>query len=337
MRFINIVLLVLAGGFASCAQAQLAAQEEGVASPNQLASDLFEAIDKVKVTVQPLFGGPRTGDMIVTHFKPQGTGPFPAVIMQHGRSPTDRATPGRWRYVNIVRYLTRRGFAVFVPTRLGYGDTGLEPDPEETGPCNAKRYEAAAAATSVQARAAVEFAAIQPWVDKSKIILMGQSMGGFATIAAMEQKIQGVIAGINFAGGGGGDPVARRENPCGSFQLGSLFGRAGKANAGATPMLWLYAENDLFWGPSLPNKWHEAYVSAGGKARFQQFAPIGADGHSLIGTGFSFWLPVVDQFIATLGFAAPKTANAPPATDLASIADATKLPLVKQETKDTGY
>jgi dienelactone hydrolase len=333
----RIAALAFALVLTSSAHAQLAAQEEGGAAPAQLAAELNEAIAKVKVTVQPIFGDPRTGEMIVTHFKPQGAGPFPAVIMQHGRSGTDRATPGRWRYLNIARYWTRRGFAVFVPTRLGYGDTGLEPDPEETGPCNAKRYEVAAASTSVQARAAVEFAAAQSWVDKSKVILMGQSMGGFATIAAMEQKIPGVIAGINFAGGGGGDPVARRENPCGAFQLGSVFGSAGKANAGTTPMLWLYAENDLYWGASLPKKWHEAYVSAGGKAQIQQFPPIGADGHSMIGTGFALWRPVVDQFIATLGFAAPKTPNAPAATDFAPLTDSGKLPLVKQETKDTGY
>jgi dienelactone hydrolase len=316
--------------------AQLAAQEEGGAAPAQLAADLNEAIAKVKVTVQPIFGDPRSGEMIVSHFKPTGDGPFPAVVMQHGRG-TDRATPGRWRYLNIVRYWTRRGFAVFVPTRLGYGETGLEPDPEETGSCNAKRYEIAAASVSVQARAAVEFAAAQSWVDKSKVILMGQSMGGFATIAAMEQKIPGVIAGINFAGGGGGDPVARRENPCGAFQLGNLFGNAGKANAGTTPMLWVYAENDLYWGPSLPKKWHEAYVSAGGKAQLATLPPVGTDGHAMIGTGFALWRPVVDQFIATLGFIAPKTANPPVATNFAPLAEASKLPLVKQETKDVGY
>ncbi len=316
---------------------QSAAQEEGGATPAQLAGDLNEAIAKVKVTVQPIFGDARTGEMIVSHFKPAGDGPFPVVVMQHGRSGTDRATPGRWRYLNIARYWTRRGFAVFVPTRLGYGDTGLEPDPEETGPCNAKRYEIAAASTSTQARAAVEFAAAQPWVDKSKVILMGQSMGGFATIAAMEQKIPGVIAGINFAGGGGGDPVARRENPCGAFQLGSVFGNAGKANAGATPMLWLYAENDLYWGASLPKKWHEAYVSAGGKAQLHMLPPIGADGHAMIGAGFAKWRPLVDQFIATLGFAAPKSTNTPAATSFAALDDATKLPLVKQDTKDAGY
>lgn len=179
--------LVVASLAITAAFAQTPAQEEGGSTP-QLAADMRETIDKVPVKVQPLFGDARSGEMIVTHFKPAGDGPFPAVIMHHGRSGTDRANPGRWRYTNIARYWTRRGVAVFVPTRLGYGDTGLEPDPEETGPCGAKRYGVAAESTNVQSLAAIEFALKQPWVDKHKVIVMGQSMGGFATVVAMGEK-----------------------------------------------------------------------------------------------------------------------------------------------------
>ena len=136
------------------------------------------------------------------------------------------------------------------------------------GPCGAKRYGVAAESTNVQSVAAIEFALKQPWVDKGKVIIMGQSMGGFATVVAMGKKHPSVIAGINFAGGGGGDPVARKADPCSYAQLASVFADAGKANAGATPMLWLYAENDNYWGASIPRKWHDAYVSAGGKAEF---------------------------------------------------------------------
>ncbi len=324
--------------FASCAtvRAQLAAQEEGGIPSAQLATDLRETIAKVTVTMQPIFGDARAGEMIVTHFRPQGEGPFPAVVMHHGRG-TDRATPGRWRYLNVVRYWTRRGFAVFVPTRLGYGETGLEPDPEETGNCNAKRYDVMAASAKTQSKAAIDFAVAQVWVERSKVIVMGQSVGGFTTITTMAHKHPSVIAGINFAGGAGGDPINRRANPCDAFKLGTLIGDAGKANGGTTPMLWLYAENDLYWGASLPKKWHEAYVSAGGKAQMAMLPPIAADGHTLIGAGFGQWRPVVDQFIASLGFAAPKTTNAPNPTGFARIDDSSKLPLVKQEMKDTGY
>jgi dienelactone hydrolase len=315
----------------------LQSQEEGVSTP-QLATDLNEAIAKIPVTVQPLFGDSRSGEMIVTHFKPPGDGPFPVVIMHHGRAQdNERANPGRWRYTDIVRYWTRRGFAVFVPTRLGYGDMGLEPDPEFTGPCNQKRYDVAAKAASIQSIAAIDFAIKQPWADKNKVIVMGQSMGGFTTVATMERKHPSVIAGINFAGGGGGDPKNRSRDPCSYAQLGSVFASAGKANAGATPMLWLYAENDNYWGASIPRKWHDAYVSAGGKAEFVMFPPIGSEGHSMIGTGRNLWRPVVDKFIAQFGIKAPKSVNAPAASNYAALDDASKLPNVKQDVKDNGY
>ena len=48
-------------------------------------ADLFETVTRLSVTVQPLYGGAHSGDMVLTHFKPPGEGPFPAVVMQHGR------------------------------------------------------------------------------------------------------------------------------------------------------------------------------------------------------------------------------------------------------------
>lgn len=328
-------------GFIACActgawaQAQTA-PEEGPAPP-VLAAELFETVTKLRLTVQPMFGGAHTGDMVLTHYRPPGPGPFPAVVMQHGRNSNERATPGRYRYSDVARYWVRRGVAVFVPTRLGYGDSGLEPDPEFTGECDKKNYDSPATAMNVQTLAVIDFAIKQPWVNPSKVIVMGQSMGGFASVAAMGEKHPAVIAGINFAGGSGGEPVTRKANPCSPHRLANTFAAAGKSNGGSTPMLWLYSENDNFWGADVPRKWHEAYTSAGGKAEFVAFGPVGADGHSLLSKGPTLWRPVLDQFIAKLGIPAPQAVGAPPASGFAAIDDKTKLPNVKQDVKDTGY
>lgn len=317
--------------------AQAPAAESEDAPAMKLAAELRETIAKVPVTVQPIYGDTRSGDMIITHFRPDGDGPFPAVIMHHGRSTSNRATPGRWRYIDVVRYWTRRGVAVFVPTRLGYGDTGLEPDPEETGSCGNKRYDVVAEVVAVQSMAAIDFAAQQPWVDRKRIIVMGQSMGGFTTVASMAKRHAGVIAGINFAGGGGGDPVARKQDPCSVNRMGTVFAAAGKANDGTTPMLWLYAENDNYWGPSIPRKWHEAYTAAGGKAEFVMFPPMGNEGHRLLADGIVLWRPVLDRFVTSFGILTPRAEGAPPATSFAALTDAAKLPLVKTEVRNNGY
>ncbi len=319
------------------AWAQAPAATEDGPTPPALLADLFETVVKLPVTVQPLYGGPHQGEMVLTHFKPPGDGPFPAVVMQHGRDGNQRATPARYRYTDVARYWVRRGVAVFVPTRVGYGDSGMAVDPEFTGDCDKKNYDVAAAATNVQTLAAIDFAIKQPWVLPNKVMVMGQSMGGFATVVAMGARHPSVIAGINFAGGGGGDPVARKANPCGYHRLANTFEKAGKANGGSTPMLWLYAENDLFWGPDIPRKWHEAYTSAGGKAEFAAFGAVSTDGHSLLSKGMPLWRPVLDQFVTQLGIAPPKAAGAPPASGYAAIDDASKLPKVKQDVKDSGY
>lgn len=331
---LGMVLLCLLPGVARSQQP--AVSEEGPQPPALLA-DLSETVTRLPVTVQPLFGGAHSGDMVLTHFKPPGDGPFPAVVMQHGRDSNQRANPARYRYTDVARYWVRRGVAVFVPTRLGYGDSGAAVDPEFTGSCDQKNYDVAAAVMNVQTLATIDFANRQPWVDARKLIVMGQSMGGFASVAAMGARHPAVIAGINFAGGSGGEPVARKANPCSAHRLGHTLATAGKANAGSTPMLWLYAQNDAYWGPDIPRQWLDAYTRAGGKAEFAGFGPVGTDGHTLLAKGMPMWRPVLDRFVGTLGISAPRSMGAPPASGFAAIDDATRLPLVRQDVKDTGY
>ena len=116
-----LALLICSSGFAQTPPPP----EEGP-TPSVLATELFETVVTLPVTVQPLYGGAHQGNMVLTHFKPPGDGPFPAVIMQHGRDGNQRATPARYRYSDVARYWVRRGVAVFVPTRVGYGDSGMD-------------------------------------------------------------------------------------------------------------------------------------------------------------------------------------------------------------------
>ena len=58
-------------------------------------------------------------------YRPAGTGPFPLVTINHGapRPGTDvqQARPG---FAAAARWFVRRGFAVVVPMRRGYGHSG---------------------------------------------------------------------------------------------------------------------------------------------------------------------------------------------------------------------
>lgn len=313
--------------------AQPYGKEEGTQAPD-LATDIHETIVKLPVTVTLSKGAKHTGEMIVTHYKPKGGGPFPAVVMNHGRSIGAREEPPRWRYVAIARFWIRRGFAVFVPTRLGYGQTGVEPDPEFSGPCNAKNYRPMIEAVAAQTGQVVAFARRQRWAD-GRVVLMGQSVGGLSTVGAAGRNFPGVVGAINFAGGSGGDPSSRPERPCAPDKLAAVFAEAGKT--AEVPLLSLYAANDRFWGSSLPRVWHRAFLGAGGKGRLIVLPPVSDDGHKLLVAGFRFWRKEVDDYLAGLDFRTPASSPAPEASEFAALDDAAKVPFINPEARDQGY
>src|SRR5437870_5628352 len=74
----------------------------------------------------PVAFGAREVKIDVTVFRPGGGGPFPIVVLSHGspRSPAERRLEGRQRLEEQARPFLEMGFAVVVPTRRGYGDSG---------------------------------------------------------------------------------------------------------------------------------------------------------------------------------------------------------------------
>ena len=70
-------------------------------------------------------------------------------------------------------------------------------------------------------------------------------------------------------------------------------------------MVWLYWQNDKYWGEDSPKRWVKAWQDSGGQADLAFFAASGEDGHNGINSDMEHWLPVVDGFLAKLGFARP--------------------------------
>ena len=128
-------------------------------------------------------------------------------------------------------------------------------------------------------------------------------MGGISTIALAARNPPGMVAAVNFAGGKGGDPASRPGDPCAPDKLAQSYAAFGKT--ARVPTLWLYSQNDLYWGPELPRQWHKAYVEAGGKAEFTALPPFGRDGHVVFGQAVSLWEPLVDAFLKEQGLLPP--------------------------------
>jgi len=275
-----LTLLVL-----PCAQARL--HEEQIDLPVKVNDAYGKAVEQtIKVTVFHDDANPR---------------PAPVLVLSHGRAPDaeGRAGMNRARYLDASRFLVQRGFIVAVPTRIGYGVSG-GPDIEDSGPCNAKRYPPGYAAAAEQTLAVLAAMRQRPDAAHDRAVVMGQSYGGATAVAVAALNPPGVQASINFAGGGGGNPKTQPQRPCAPQALERMF--AGYGKTARMPMLWIYTENDRYFGAELPRQWHAAYVAAGGQARMVQFPPQGDDGHLLFSRFPQLWQPQVAEFLDAQGF-----------------------------------
>jgi dienelactone hydrolase len=299
------------------------------------AADLREEVLHIAVKTQDLYGKAAEGNIPVTIFRPAGEGPFPLVIMNHGRPVQDkRGLLGRQRFEHLSRYLVRKGFVVMVPTRLGYYETYSQFDPEDSGGCTTLRPEPVGTAASDQVLQTLEFARTLPYVNTQRWLVMGQSVGGLTAVATVSRNPPGLVAGINFAGGTGGDPDKRTGDPCNPRAIESLW--RSKAAGARAPMAWFYWANDKYWGADNPKRWHRAWTEGGGQAEMFAMPASGVDGHSGMSNDMDRWAPLLEEFLARHGFDKPGLVDVPKASGFASVSDVSKVP-VNQASKDSTY
>lgn len=261
------------------------------------------------VTIPVTLNHPEMGEvrhpMVVTVFRdPAASARSPFLVLLHGRATTaeDRARFGRARYGANSAYFVGLGFVVLVPTRIGYGVTG-GPDLEDSGACGTKRYGPGYQAAADQALAVAAFARRRPEVDPARGLVVGQSFGGMTAVAVAargDAAQLGLRAAVNFAGGGGGRPETAPWLPCGPVELRELFASYGRA--ARLPSLWLYAENDRFFGPHLPRSWFSAYATNPAvPARFVPLPAISGDGHASFTRNPDAWRTPVETFLREAG------------------------------------
>jgi dienelactone hydrolase len=269
---------------------------------------VVEEVVQLPVSIKDAAGGERRYDMTLTVFRDDARDKSPFLILNHGRAGTAaaRARLGRARYRANSGYFVDRGFAVFVPTRLGYGVSG-GPDLEDSGPCERRDFAPGFEAAADQSAAVIDYAKAQAFVDPNRGLLVGQSYGGATTLAIMARNIEGILGGINFAGGSGGRPERRPGDPCSPAELGRVL--AGYGASIRRPTLWLYAQNDLYWGPSQPRRWFEGFRAAGGAGAFVRLPAYGSDGHASFVAHPSAWRPHVEGFMSSLGLSAARRAG----------------------------
>ena len=225
----------------------------------------------------------------------------PYLLFSHGRAGTDqeRGKFGRSSEKRNSEYFVSKGFTVILPTRIGYGVSG-GPDAEYSGTCGSKNYLEARKVSVDQSKQVLNHVLDFSYIDKSKGIVVGQSVGGFTTIGLSAENIPGLKGAINFAGGDGGDPIKSAEKPCGDYLIKDTFAKYGASNK--VPTLWLYSVNDKFWGEQLPKDWFAAFQKAGGKGQFISLPAYKEDGHSIFRGDLNAWKNDFEKFIKEIGF-----------------------------------
>jgi dienelactone hydrolase len=189
----------------------------------------------------------------------------------------------------------RRGWTAVAFMRRGYGRSqgGWA---EDYGTCGRAHYAAAGQAGAQDITAAAKFMATEPYVSPGRWIAVGVSAGAFATVALTADAPPGLAAAISFAPGRGSTSA---DTVCDETDLIAAFAQFGRTSR--TPLLWVSAANDHFFGPRLVDRLRTVFAAGGAKITFVATPPFGTDGHMLFSeaSGIPTWTPIVDNFLRT--------------------------------------
>jgi carboxymethylenebutenolidase len=224
-------------------------------------------------------------------YKPEGKGPFPAVIYNHGSEKTPGWFPG------VAQFYLAKGFVVFVPHRHGHGRSAGDYIVD----LQTKFRESEKDETLVQKKtielhefynsdvvAAVSWLKIQSFVNTNKMIMSGISYGGIQTVLSAEKGL-GLRAFIPFA------PAAMswRGNPLLRERLLTAIKNA------KAPVFLLQAENDYNLGPSeLLGKELNGKGKPNQSKVYPAYGTSNAEGHGAFATkGSAIWGADVSAFL----------------------------------------
>jgi dienelactone hydrolase len=254
-----------------------------------------EGIRQDGLQIPAVIGG-RTYQLEALVARPDDGPPHPLALISHG-SPRDadaRSTMTPNRMWLQAAAFARRGWTAVTFLRRGYGRSqgGWV---EGFGSCGSPDYIASGRVSASDLAAVAQYMLGQPYVTKDKWISVGVSAGGLATVALTADPPPGLAAAIAFAPGRGS---RADDEVCGEKLLAAAFTEFGKTSR--TPLLWVSAPNDHFFGPRLVSEWTAAFSKAGGRLTFVAAPSFGDDGHFLFSTssGMPIWSPIVDRFLA---------------------------------------
>jgi len=118
-------------------------------------------------------------------FKPEGPGPFPGLIWNHG----SERDPNRGQFDEVAAVFVPAGYVVFAPMRRGHGDSEgsyIQNDLERAGREERKRLQVRLLEGEQldDQLAGLAYLKSLPYVDQSRLAVAGCSYGGIQTLLA---------------------------------------------------------------------------------------------------------------------------------------------------------
>jgi dienelactone hydrolase len=240
--------------------------------------------------------------LAVITYRPAGDGPFPTLIFHHGSTGTGTdpsSFPKPYDPTALAEWFKARGWAVILPSRRGRGgsegryDEGFSMDRSHGYSCDPTLSLPGADRALRDIDAITPVLLGQPFVDRSRFVVGGQSRGGVLTVAWAGLHPDKPRAAINFVGGWMGESCSNAS------QINQSLFRKGAAFP--QPMLWLYGDRDPFYSLAHSRSNFAAFQAAGGKGTFNEFSPPpGVIGHRISGYP-ALWGDKVAGYLADRG------------------------------------
>ena len=222
-------------------------------------------------------------------YKPEGQGPFPAILWNHG----SERRPG-W-LPELAPIFLGKGYVFFIPHRRGHGRSPgdyvmdlLDRAKQSGGPQARDRELVALMEQHLEDQvAALSYLKGLPEVDSQRIAVAGCSFGGIQTVL-MAEKGLGVRAAVDFAGAA--------QNWQYAPELRARMIQAVQHSQ--MPIFFIQAKNDYDTSPSRDLA---AAMEKSGKPHdlqiFPSFGKSNQDAHEFCVHGGEIWAPKVFSFL----------------------------------------
>lgn len=237
--------------------------------------------------------GPQGFALETTLYKPAGPGPFPLVVINHGKKAGEASLQERQRYPLMAQEFLKRGYLVALPMRRGYSRSGGKYDLEG---CNITQWARDQADDVIKV---IELLRARPDVDGNRILVIGQSLGGLVALAQAERNVTGVRAILSFA-----DGIYWPDNASCDLETARNETYTNLGSDAKVDSLWFHGEDDAYTPAEIAARLYRRYQAAGGRAELVRFAAPQSVAHGLFGTRQSFeniWWPKAEPFLQAHG------------------------------------